>query len=55
MSCWPHPYIPELPARACAPRYGQVDLLEVQSKPEMLKFSQYTMATNLAEIRSRDI
>ena len=55
MSRWAHRYIPQLPARACTQRYGEVDLLEVQTEPDMLKFYQYTMATNLTEIRCRDL
>ena len=50
-----HRFTPQLPARACRQRYGEVDLLEVQREPDMLKFYQYTMATNLTEIRCRDL
>ena len=55
MSRWAHRFIPQLPARACTQRYGEVDLLEVQREPDMLKFYQYTMATSLTEIRCRDL
>lgn len=55
MSRWPHRYIPQLTARACMQGYGEVDLLEVQREPDMLKIYQYTMATNLVEVRCRDI
>ena len=54
-SRWPHRCIPKLPTTASTRKYGTVQILQVQRKPDLMKFYQYTMATSLDEIRCRGI
>ena len=55
MSRWGHRYIPALPTIASTKTYGSVDILQVQREPDILRFYQHTMSTDLADIRCRDV
>ena len=54
-SRWPYRYIPELPALASSPRYGRVEILQVEETRDLTRFYQHIMTTELAEIRCRDL
>ena len=54
-SSWPHRFVPKLPALASTQKYGSVLILAAQTEPDLLKFYQYTMATNVTEIRCMGI
>ncbi len=54
-SRWPHRHVPRLPTMATARKYGAVQILQVERKPDIMKFYQYTMSTCLREIRCRGI
>jgi hypothetical protein len=55
MSRWPHRFIPQLPVNAPTRKHGQVHILQVHRKPDLMKFYSYTMSTHLEEIRCRGI
>ena len=54
-SRWPYRYIPQLPTMASTPRYGQVEILQVEKTRDLMRFYQHIMTTELAEIRCRDV
>ena len=54
-SRWPYRYIPQLQTMASTPRYGQVEILEVEKERDLMRFYQHIMATELSEIRCRDV
>ena len=54
-SHWAHRWIPALPAKASTPRYGKVEILQVEKTRDLMRFYQHIMSTALAEIRARDV
>ena len=54
-SRWPYRYIPQLPTMASTPRYGKVEILQVEKTRDLMRFYQHIMTTELAEIRCRDV
>ena len=54
-SRWPYRHIPQLPTMASTPRYGKVEILQVEKTRDLMRFYQHVMTTELAEIRCRDV
>ena len=54
-SHWAHRWIPALPAKASTPRYGKVEILQVEKHGISMKVDQHIMSTALAETRARDV
>ena len=54
-SRWPCRYIPQVPTVASTPRYGKVEILQVEKTRDLMIFYQHIMTTELAEIRCRDV
>ena len=54
-SRWPYRHIPQLPTMASTPRYGQVEILQVEKTRDLMRFYQHVMTTELVEIRCRDV
>ena len=54
-SHWAHRWIPALPAKASTPRYGKVEILQVEKTRDLMRFYQFIMSTPLEEIRARDV
>ena len=55
VSRWPHRYIPQLPVKASTRKHGQVHILQVHRKPDLMKFYAFAMSTHIDEIRCRGI
>ena len=44
-SRWPYRYIPQLPTMASTPRYGKVEILQVEKTRDLMRFYQHIMTT----------
>ena len=54
-SGWGRRYIPKLPAMASTHKYGPIQILVAHKEPDLAKFYQYVMSTNIQESRCREI
>ena len=54
-SHWGHRWIPPLPVTVSSPRYGKVEILQVEKTRDLMRFYQHIMSTALDEIRARGV
>ena len=54
-SSWPPRFIPRLPTEVTMPRYGKVEILQVEKTRDLMRFYQHVMTTTLEDIRCRGV
>ena len=54
-SNWAYRWIPPLPVKVSSPRYGKVEILQVEKTRDLMRFYQFIMSTPLEEIRARGV